>query len=131
MAQIGAPQGIKGEVRVKSFTGDPLALGDYGALHSLDGRRFKIKRLRPHKTVVVVKFEGTNTREEAEALNRTELYLERSRLPQVEDDNEFYVSDLIGLAVVDEAGTIVGKIIAAPDFGAGSNLPDEVSERET
>ena len=77
MAQIGAPHGVKGEVRVKSFTGDPLALGDYGSLYDGDGRKFKVMRLRPSKNVLVVKFKGTNTREEAEALNRVELFIDR------------------------------------------------------
>jgi len=122
LASIGAPQGIKGEVRVKAFTDDPLAIADYGSLWSADGRKFKIKRLRPHKTVVVVKFEGINTREEAQAVNRTELFVDRSALPSTDDDDEFYVSDLIGLDVTDGEGSLIGKVKDAPDFGAGTLL---------
>ena len=122
MASIGAPQGIKGEVRVKSFTDDPLAMGDYGSLWSADGRKFKVKRLRPHKNLVVVKFEGINSREEAQALNRIELFVDRSVLPDPEEVDEFYVADLIGLSVQDDQGNKTGVIKAVPDFGAGDLL---------
>ncbi len=70
MAQIGAPHGVKGEVRVKSFTGDPMALGDYGPLYAADGRVFEITSLRPAKTVLVVRFKGIGSRNEVEKLNR-------------------------------------------------------------
>ncbi|MEE9375175.1 MAG: ribosome maturation factor RimM [Rhizobiaceae bacterium] len=122
MAQIGAPHGIKGEVRVKSFTGDPLALGDYGSLYDKDGRKFKIMRLRPANTVIVVKFKGINFRDEAQALNGTELFIDRSMLPNDEDEGEFYVADLIGCDVLVESGEQIGTIVAAPDFGAGCLL---------
>ena len=122
MAQIGAPHGIKGEVRVKSFTGDPLALGDYGSLYDKDGRKFKIMRLRPANTVVVVKFKGVNFRDEAQALNGTELFIDRSMLPNDEDEGEFYVTDLIGCDVLIDSGEQIGTIMAVPDFGAGNLL---------
>lgn len=122
LATIGAVHGIKGEVRVKSFTDDPLALADYGSLWSLDGRKFKITNLRPQKTVLVVKFKGINSRDEAEALNGTELFVERTALPDDIADDEFYVTDLIDCAVVDTDGAAVGRVIAVPDFGAGSVL---------
>jgi len=122
LAQIGRPQGIKGELRVKAFTDDPEGLAEYGALRTSDGRRFKVKRMRPGKGVLIVKFEGVNTREEAEAENGTELFIERHRLPPVEDEDEFYVTDLIGMAVVDGEGAQIGTVKDAPDFGAGSVL---------
>ncbi|EFL89562.1 ribosome maturation factor RimM [Ahrensia sp. R2A130] len=122
LAQIGRPQGIKGELRVKAFTDNPEALDDYGALRTADGRRFKVKRMRPGKGVLIVKFEGVNTREEAEAENGTELFIERHRLPPVEDEDEFYVTDLIGMVVVDGEGLQIGTVKDAPDFGAGSVL---------
>ncbi len=122
MARIGAPHGIKGEVRVKSFTDDPLALGDYGSLYSPVGEKFKITRLRPQKGVVVVKFKGVNTRNEAEQLNGTELFIDRSALPDDVDEDEFYITDLIGCDAKTADGTKVGSIIAVPDFGAGPLL---------
>ncbi len=125
LATIGAPHGVKGEVRVKTFTADPEGLADYGALRSGDGRRFKIKRMRPDKTVMVVKFEGLNCREEAEEVRGIDLFVERHRLPPVEDDDEYYVTDLIGLACVDESGAALGTVGAVEDFGAGDVLEIE------
>lgn len=122
MATIGGPHGIKGEVRVKSFTQDPLALGNYGGLSDSDGKRFRIVRMRPAKSVLIVKFKGVNTRIEAEALNGVDLYVPRDQLPEPDDDDEFYVSDLIGAQAVDDAGTILGTVVDIPDFGAGPLL---------
>ncbi|MCO6051124.1 ribosome maturation factor RimM [Mesorhizobium sp. RP14(2022)] len=121
MAVVGAAQGLKGEVRVKSFTGDPLALGDYGALVSEKGRNLTITNLRPlGKDMLVVRFEGVADRTAAEALNGTRLFVSRDRLPEAEED-EFYHADLIGLALR-EAGETVGRVIAIHDFGAGDVL---------
>lgn len=122
LAQIGAPHGIKGEVRVKPF-GDPDMLDQYGKLETADGRKFKIKRMRLQKNMAVVKFEGVNTRDEAEALNRVELYVDRAKLPEPDED-EFYVSDLIGMEVVIN-GNVSGTIKDVPNFGA-----DDVIEIE-
>ncbi len=121
LAQIGAPHGIKGEVRVKPF-GEPEMLDQYGKLETSDGQKLKIKRMRPQKNMMVVKFEGVNTREEAEALNRVELFIDRAKLPEPEEDDEFYIEDLIGMDVLDESGEKLGSIIAVPNFGAGDML---------
>ena len=104
MAVIGAAHGIKGELRVKTFTGDPLALGDYGPLYARDGRAFEIIDIRPANTVVVVRFKGVSDRNAAEALTGTELFVDRSMLPDDGEEDEFYHADLIGLAVRDETG---------------------------
>jgi 16S rRNA processing protein RimM len=122
MAQIGAPHGVKGEVRVKSFTSDPMALADYGPLYSADGRKFKIVRLRPANTVLVVKFKGLNWRDEVEKLNRMELYVDRSLLPDDNEEDEFYITDLAGMDVLNEAEEKIGTVIDIPNFGAGDML---------
>lgn len=122
LAQIGAPHGVKGEVRVKSFTSDPMALADYGPLYAADGRKFKIVRLRPANTVLVVKFKGFNWRDEVEKLNRLELFVDRSVLPDDNEDDEFYITDLVGMDVLNEADEMVGTIIDIPNFGAGDML---------
>jgi len=121
MAVIGAAHGIRGELRVKTFTGDPLALGDYGPLHDKDGRAFEIVDIRPAGTVVVVRFKGVDDRSAAEALTGTELFVDRSALPDEEED-EFYHADLVGLAVKDEEGAVVGKVAAVQNFGGGDIL---------
>jgi 16S rRNA processing protein RimM len=125
IAQIGAPHGVKGAVRVKAFTGDPAAIGDYGPLVSKDGRVFAISHLRPDKTVVIVSFAGVDGRDAAQALNGTDLYVARSALPASDDADEFYQADLIGLAAVTPYGEKLGTVIAVHDFGAGDMLEIE------
>lgn len=119
MATIGAAHGIRGEVRVKAWGSDPMTLADYGSLYDKDGRKFRITNLRPAKTVVVVKFKGINTREEAESLNGVELFIDRSKLPDNTEEDEFYVTDLIGCTTVDSQGTVIGRVVEVPNFGAG------------
>ncbi|MFC3207152.1 ribosome maturation factor RimM [Aquamicrobium soli] len=131
MAVIGAAHGIKGEVRVKTFTGDPLALGDYGPLYAADGRAFEVADIRPANTVVVVRFKGVKGRDAAEALAGTELFVDRSTLPDEEDDDEFYHADLIGLAVRDDSGAAIGKVQAIHNFGADDILEVALSGRKT
>ena len=104
MAVIGAAHGIKGELRVKTFTGEPLALADYGPLYARDGRAFQIVDIRPANTVVVVRFKGISDRNAAEALAGTELFVDRSVLPDDGEEDEFYHADLIGLEVRDDTG---------------------------
>ena len=122
LAKIGAPHGIKGEVRVKSFTDDPLAFGDYGKLHDREGRKYQVLDMRLAKTVVVTRFKGIDTREKAEALNGIELFVDRATLPEVEDEDEFYMSDLVGLAAVSPDGNVLGTVKEVYDFGAGDIL---------
>jgi 16S rRNA processing protein RimM len=119
MAVIGAAHGIKGEVRVKSFTRDPEALGDYGPLLTGDGRVFEVLGLRPQKEVVVVRFKGVKERNAAEALAGTELFVDRSALPPVSDEEEFYHADLVGLAVIDTEGMRLGTVKTMHDYGGG------------
>jgi 16S rRNA processing protein RimM len=119
MGVIGAAHGIRGEVRVKSFTQDPLALADYGPLSTQDGRTFTIADIRPAKTVVVARFKEVRDRDAAEALAGTELFVERALLPQDLDEDEFYYADLIGLEIRDLEGAAIGKVAAVHDFGAG------------
>jgi len=97
LAVIGGAHGIKGEVRVKSFTDDPLAFGNYGKLHDKQGNKFAVIKARVSKNVVVTRFKSIDTREKAESLNGRELFIARDKLPQVEDEDEFYLSDLEGL----------------------------------
>lgn len=119
MAVIGAPHGIKGELRVKTFTADPLALGDYGPLFAEDGRRFTVAAIRPAKDVVVVRFREVADRTAAEALTGTALFVDRSTLPDDLEEDEFYHADLIGLEVRDETGAAIGKVGAVQNFGGG------------
>ena len=121
MAVIGAAHGVRGELRVKTFTGDSLALGDYGPLYAKDGRAFEIEDIRPSGEVVVVRFKGIRDRTVAEALTGTELFVDRSMLPAEEED-EFYHADLVGLVVRDETGGDAGKVTAVQNYGGGDIL---------
>lgn len=124
LGQIGAANGIKGHVRVKPFTGEPEAFGDYGSLQDESGKnRFKIAALRPIKGgMLVVKFKGINDRNQAEALTGTKLYIDRDRLPDLDEDDDFYIEDLIGLKAVDTEGNPLGEITLIHNFGAGDLL---------
>ncbi|MER9680273.1 ribosome maturation factor RimM [Mesorhizobium sp. M0184] len=130
MAVIGAAHGIKGELRVKSFTGDPLALADYGPLYARDGRAFQIVDIRPANTVVVVRFKGVNDRNAAEALAGTELFVDRSVLPDEGEEDEFYHADLVGLEVKDDTGAVIGKVVAVHNFGGGDILDVTLAGRK-
>jgi 16S rRNA processing protein RimM len=122
LATIGAAHGVRGEVRIRSFTTTPEALADYGPLTTEDGRRFEIERLRPAKgDMLVAKLRGVDDRNAAEALSGVSLYVERSALPAPEPE-EFYHADLIGLAAVDPSGAPLGSVVAVHDFGAGDIL---------
>jgi 16S rRNA processing protein RimM len=121
LATIGAPHGVKGEVRVKSFAAEPMALAAYGTLFAEDGRVFEIERLRPAKGVLVAKFRGIDDRDAAERLKGVSLSVERSALP-APDTNEFYHADLIGLQAVDSTGDPLGSVVAVQNFGAGDIL---------
>lgn len=120
---IGAAQGLRGEVRVRTYTTDPTALGDYGHLHSADGRSFEVLEVREAKNMAIVRFRGINDRTTAETLNGLELYIERDNLPDdALDDDEFFYADLEGLEAVDDNGTSYGAVSGIFDFGAGDLL---------
>ena len=118
VGRIGAAHGTRGEVRLWSFTADPMAIKDYGALATADGTRsFTIETLRPGKDFLVARLVGIADRTAAEALCNLDLYIARERLPPADAD-EFYHSDLIGLAVVAGDGRTLGSVVALHNFGA-------------
>lgn len=119
---IGA-RGLKGEVRIRTFTQNPLAIADYGPLEDEAGaRQFKIVKVSPAKDGVVVRIEGVATREDADALKGVEFYVGRDRLPEAEDEEEFYHADLVGMVAVSGEGSALGQVIAVQNFGAGDLL---------
>jgi 16S rRNA processing protein RimM len=119
VARIGAAHGVRGAVKLWTFTEDPLAVRRYGPLLSRDGeRRFEIAQLREARDHLVATFKGVATRDEAERLNGIELYVPREKLPAT-GDGEYYHTDLIGLAAVSTEGEPLGRILAIHNFGAG------------
>jgi 16S rRNA processing protein RimM len=122
IAQIGAAHGVRGEVKLRAFTEDPLSVTRYGALESEDGtRQFEIEALRPAKDMMVARLKGVADRGAAEALKNLRLYVPRERLPKPADD-EFYHADLIGLAATRRNGEAIGTVKAVHNFGAGDLL---------
>jgi 16S rRNA processing protein RimM len=120
VAQFGAPHGIRGEVRLRSFTEDPMAITAYGPLETEDGaRRFTIEALRPAKDHFVARLAGVPDRDAAEKLTNIKLYVSRDKLPPIEDDETFYHADLVGLTAVAPDGTPLGTVTAILNFGAG------------
>ena len=123
VAQIGAPHGVRGEVRCQVFAEDPMALARYGPLETEDGsQRFEIEQLRPAKRSFIARLRGIDDRTAAERLNNVALYVPRARLLPPEDNETFYHADLIGLTAVDRAGVTVGTVVAVRNFGAGDLL---------
>ena len=131
VAQIGAAHGIRGEVRLRSFTGDPLAVTAYGPLESEDGKqRFEIEALRPAKDCFVARLAGVADRNAAEKLTNIRLYVSRDKLPPAEE-GEFYYDDLVGLAAVMPDGAPLGIVTAVLNFGAGDILEIKPAGGET
>lgn len=123
LGRIGAAHGIRGEVRIQSFTDDPLAIATYGPLSTnKPGLSITILTARTTTNVLVARLEGVNDRTAAERLNGVELYVDRDLLPEPDDDDDFYHADLIGLRAQLEDGTLVGLVTAVPNFGAGDLL---------
>ena len=119
VARIGAAHGVRGAVKLWTFTEDPFAVKDYGPLMTKDGaRQFEIADVREAKDHLVATFKGVATRNDAEKLNGIELYIAREKLPATDDD-EYYHADLIGLAAVNAANEPLGRVIAIHNFGAG------------
>ena len=123
VARIGAAHGVRGDVKLWSFTADPMAIASYGMLETADGARgFEIESVRAGKDSLIARFKDVADRTAAERLCNLELFVPRERLPQIEDDNEFYYADLVGLVVVDPSGAVLGSVVAVHNFGAGDVL---------
>jgi 16S rRNA processing protein RimM len=119
IARIGAAHGVRGAVKLWTFTDDPLAVKSYGPLVTKDGaRQFEVTHAREAKGHLVATLKGIATREDAERLNGVELYIAREKLPATTED-EYYHADLIGLAAVSAANEPLGRVIAIHNFGAG------------
>jgi 16S rRNA processing protein RimM len=125
MGVVGRPHGVRGLLHVHSYTADPTALPSYGVLDDNSGRRFRLRWKSEGIAELFQIIEGkrvpVTTREAAQALVNTRLYVPRTKLPPVEED-EFYLADLIGLEAVDANGKSLGRIGTVHDYGAGTSL---------
>ena len=126
---LGA-HGIKGEVKVRTFTTGPDALNAYGPVATEDGRVFTIASLRTAKgNEVIVTFADIGDRSAAEGLKGQRLFVPRAALPQPAE-GEFYHADLVGLAAEDETGAALGQVKAVHNFGAGDVIEIEDASGE-
>ncbi len=120
---IAGVHGVRGLVRLKSFTAEPDAITAYGPLTDADGRRrFELELAGQAKGVLLARIAGITDRDQAAALKGTELYVERRLLPPPADEDEFYHADLVGLSVRDRDGTSIGRVVGVADFGSGDLL---------
>lgn len=116
---IAGSFGVMGEVRLKSFCTDPEAIATYGPLSTEDGsRHFTIKLTRAVAGGLGARVSGISTKEEADALKGTSLYVAREKFPSLPED-EFYYADLIGLDAYDTGGAQLGRVLAIHNHGAG------------
>ncbi len=119
---FGAPHGVRGEMRLKSYMQTPLSIAAYGALHDSAGREFLFAAARPLKDdLLIVRIKGVADRDAAQKLTNVQLYLSREKLPPP-DEGEYYCRDLIGLRAETENGQFLGTIVDVLNYGAGDIL---------
>jgi len=119
---VGA-HGVRGLVRIKSFTEAPGDIAAYGPLSDEAGARsFAVRVTGEAKGAILAAIAGVADRDAAEALKGTRLYVDRAALPVPVDAEEFYHADLIGLMAEDRAGRALGRVVAVHNFGAGDLL---------
>ncbi len=126
VGEIGRPHGVRGLVKLRSFTADPAAIASYGPLTDAAGtQRYAITLLAEG----LAKVEGVADRDGAQRLTGVKLYVERDALPQPEEE-EFYLADLQGLTARDLAGEPIGMVREVEDHGGGAILVLETSRGE-
>lgn len=119
LGEIVAAHGIKGHVKIKTYTANPVDIGAYGVMKDAKGKEYVLSNVRiatPNSAIAFVK--GVTDRNQAETLRGTELFIERTQLPEPTDD-EYYHEDLIDLTVQDEQGKLYGTVLGIQNFGAG------------
>ena len=120
VGQFAGAHGVRGLVRIRSFTEEPMRVASYGPVEDEAGtRHFRITAKSMAKGGVIAEVEGIGDRDAAQLLNGTRLYVSRDRLPPIEAADEFYQADLIGCAAFDKDGDELGIVHAVHDFGAG------------
>ena len=122
VAEIGAAHGIAGEVRLRAFTTDPLAVQQFGPLQAEDGREVTIAAVRPGKDCLIARLAGVGDRTAAERLRNVKLYVAREKLPAIAEPETWYHAALFGRAVFGADGAALGRVSAVQNFGAGDLL---------
>lgn len=124
VGRVSGGFGVRGEVRISSYTAEPLAIARYGPLLREDGAiALTLTSARPLKPgEVAARAREVATKEEADALRGLRLYVPREVLPAPEDEDEFYLADLIGLEARDAEDAVIGTVKSVRNFGAGDIL---------
>jgi 16S rRNA processing protein RimM len=123
IAQIGAAHGIQGEFKLLSFMEESVSVLEHSPLLSEKGEpALNITAAREHKGQLLVRAKEAPDRTAVEKLVGLKLYIERADLPALEDEDDYYIADLIGLGVVDQAGEPFGRVAGVENFGAGDLL---------
>ena len=122
---IGRAHGVCGLVKITSHTADPANLTAYGPLSDAAGQMYALRWKSDGVAEVSRIIDGAavrvTDRTQAEKLTNTRLFIDRSALPPADDD-EYYVTDLIGLAAVDPHGKALGTVAVVHDYGAGASF---------
>ena len=121
IGRITGAHGIKGEVKLQSFTAEPEAIARYGPLRTARGTMIEIERLRSQKQGFIATLKGVSDRNQAEALAGTELFIDRAHLPEPGGD-ENYIHDLVGIVVMTRDGEAFGTVADVVNYGAGDLL---------
>ena len=122
LGEIVRPHGVRGEVKLRSFTEDPCAIAAYGALVTDRGESVTLKNVRAAHDHVIARIEGVADRDAAERLKGRQLKASRAALPELDDEDEAYAADLVGLDVADQTGRRLGTVFAVQNYGAGDLL---------
>lgn len=122
VGRFGRPHGVRGEIRLQSFTEDPSAIAGYGPFTGADGSRlFELESVRPQGDFFVARVVGIADRTQAETLTNIELFVPRERLPAAEED-EYFLADLVGCTALTQGGLAYGTVTGVANYGAGDIL---------
>ncbi|MGC6512329.1 MAG: ribosome maturation factor RimM [Parvibaculales bacterium] len=131
LGAIAGAHGVRGDLKVKTFTADPLDLAAYGILQDEDGSRlFEIMTIVSDKIGARIRVRDITSRDLAHSLKGTRLYVPRERLPALETEDDFYYADLVGLKAVYPSSDPAGMVVGVHNFGSGDLLeiaPDSQS----
>ena len=131
VGQFAGAHGVRGLVKIRSFTAEPEAIFDYTPLTSEDGKkRFKLGFKSVAKDHFIATLEGLTSREAAEALRGDKIYIARDLLPKPRK-GEYYEADLIALRAEDAEGKDYGRVVDIHDHGAGVFLEIGTSKKDS
>lgn len=127
IGKIIAPHGVRGLVKIKSYTDTPSALAEYSDIYDKSGEKISVEVKSANKDMLIAYIENVESREDAEEISKTDLYITRDSMPALEED-DFYIEDLVGMQVMDNSNGHVGEIIDVRNFGAGDVLEIKFSK---